>query len=145
MEFLGIGYQEVLLILVLMLVVVGPERLPGMAYQIGRAVRQMQQYARAVRSEFNEEITYLEEQYKTVKGDIDETRVALRQQQAQFEQELREAKTSLAVPELSTPPANVINISDAAGREPPVAPAEAPPLLPSETKGEGASAAPLVF
>lgn len=41
MEFLGIGYQELLLVFVLLLVVVGPERLPQMAYQIGRAVRQM--------------------------------------------------------------------------------------------------------
>ncbi|MCC6383206.1 MAG: twin-arginine translocase subunit TatB [Dehalococcoidia bacterium] len=146
MEFLGVGYQEVLLILVLMLVVVGPERLPGMAYQIGRAVRQMQQYARAVRSEFNEEISYLEEQYKTVKGDIDDTRHALRQQQAQFEQELREAKSSLAVPELTSPPTNVINLSDVAGREPPSPPtAVEPPPASVETKGGGAPAAPLVF
>ena len=49
MEFLGIGYQELLLVLVLLLVVVGPERLPTMAYQIGRAVRTMQGYARVLR------------------------------------------------------------------------------------------------
>ena len=66
MEFLGVGYQELLLILVLLLVVVGPERLPAMAYQIGRAVRTLQQYARAVRNEFSDEFDYLEEQYRTV-------------------------------------------------------------------------------
>ncbi len=70
MEFLGIGYQELLLVLVLLLIVVGPERLPQMAYQIGRAVRQMQMYARAVRDEFKDEIDYLDEQYKTIRGEV---------------------------------------------------------------------------
>ncbi len=89
MEFLGIGYQELLLVLVLMLIVVGPERLPSVAYQIGRAVRTLQQYARAVRDEFKDEIGYIEEQYKTVKGEVDVTRQSLREQQAKFDEELR--------------------------------------------------------
>ena len=89
MEFLGVGYQELLVILVLLLVVVGPERLPNVAYQIGRAVRQAQRYARAVREEFSEEIGYLEEQYKTVKGEIDTASDSLRKNGAAFDSELR--------------------------------------------------------
>lgn len=95
MEFLGIGYQELLLVLVLLLVVVGPERLPGMAYQIGRAVRTMQGYARAVRDEFKDEIDYLDEQYKTVKGQVDETQRAFRAEQSRFNQEMREVSASV--------------------------------------------------
>ncbi len=91
MEFLGVGYQELLLILVLLLVVVGPERLPNVAYQIGRAVRQMQRYARAVRDEFSDEIGYLEEQYKTVKGEIDTASDTFRKSSADFDSELRSA------------------------------------------------------
>ena len=91
MEFLGIGYQELLLVLILMLVVVGPERLPGMAYQIGRAVRTLQQYARQVRDEFGEEIGYLEEQVRVVRGEVDTLNTELRQQSAQFTNEMREA------------------------------------------------------
>ncbi len=90
MEFLGIGYQELLLVLVLLLVVVGPERLPGMAYQIGRAVRQMQGYARAVRDEFKDEIDYLDEQYKTIKGQVDDVQQIVRTEQAKLNTELRE-------------------------------------------------------
>jgi len=86
---------------VLLLVVVGPERLPGMAYQIGRAVRQMQQYARAVRDEFSGEIAYIEEQYKTVRGEVDQARRDLRDQQSQLETEMRDAAASLQVPELT--------------------------------------------
>jgi Tat protein translocase TatB subunit len=98
LEFLGIGYQELLLILALLLVVVGPERLPGMAYQIGRAVRQMQRYARAVRDEFSDEFDYLETQYRTVRGEVDSARGSFRGEQAKFQAELRESAPSLTEP-----------------------------------------------
>lgn len=93
MEFLGIGYQELLLVLVLLLVVVGPERLPGMAYQIGRAVRQMQGYARAVRDEFKDEIDYLDDQYKTLKGQVDDVQNIVRTEQQKLNSELRDSST----------------------------------------------------
>ncbi len=69
MEFMGVGYQELLVVMFLLLVVVGPERLPAVAYQVGRAVRQMQRYARAVRDEFSEELGFLDEQFQTIKGE----------------------------------------------------------------------------
>jgi sec-independent protein translocase protein TatB len=94
-EFLGIGYQELLLVLALLLVVVGPDRLPGMAYQIGRAVRTMQGYARAVRDEFKDEIDYLDEQYKTVKGQVDEAQREMRTEQQKLNNELREVSASV--------------------------------------------------
>lgn len=117
MEFLGIGYQELLLVLVLMLVVVGPERLPGMAYQIGRAVRTLQTYARQVRDEFSDEIGYIEEQYKTVKGEVDSTRASLRQEQLKLSNELRDATEPLRADPLaslasSNGGSNVVSISD---------------------------------
>lgn len=103
MEFLGIGYQELLLVLVLLLIVVGPERLPAMAYQIGRAVRQMQVYARAVRDEFKDEIDYLDEQYKTIRGEVDQAQRVVRDEQAKLNSGLREVNASLeqATSELS--------------------------------------------
>ena len=106
MEFLGVGYQEFFLVLVLLLVVVGPERLPAMAYQIGRAVRTMQQYARAVRNEFSDEFQYIEEQYKTVKGQVDDTRQVLREEDRKLQAELR-SSTAVQLPPLfaDTPPA----------------------------------------
>jgi sec-independent protein translocase protein TatB len=105
-EFLGIGYQELILVLVLMLVVVGPERLPTVAYQIGRAVRTMQRYARSVRDEFSDEIGYLEDQYKTVKGEVDNMQSELRKEQLKLNTEMREAtaemreSTAVALPPL---------------------------------------------
>lgn len=116
MEFLGIGYQELLLVLVLLLVVVGPERLPAMAYQIGRAVRTMQMYARAVRDEFKDEIDYLDEQYKTVKGEVDSMNATMRQEQAKLNAEL-----SSGIKEVSEPLNEVKTSLDAEGKVRPFA------------------------
>jgi len=130
-EFLGIGYQELLLVLVLLLVVVGPDRLPGMAYQIGRAVRQMQGYARAVRDEFRDEIDYLDEQYKTIKGQVEDTQKTLRDEQAKLNTGLREVSTSVdATVALAAEPLSTLS-------QTPLVPGEstaAPATPPAETK-----------
>ena len=89
MQFMGVGWEEVVVIIVVALVIVGPERLPGVAYQIGKAVRTMQSYARAVRAEFSEEFGYIEEQYRTVKGELTEASAALRQEQQKFSTGMR--------------------------------------------------------
>lgn len=98
MEFLGIGYQEVLLVLALLLIVVGPQRMPEVAYQIGRAVREMQKYARAVRDEFREEFDYLDAQARELRGevnaasrDLDDVRRSLRTESRQLDRDLKEA------------------------------------------------------
>jgi sec-independent protein translocase protein TatB len=95
MEFLGIGYQEVLVILVVLLVVVGPERMPRMAYQMGKWVRTLQEYARAVRDEFHDEFDYIEEQYRTVKGEVETASNEFRAEQSRFNTELRQLNTEL--------------------------------------------------
>ena len=63
----GIGLPEVFAILILLVVVVGPKRLPEMAYHIGRAVKTLQRYARAVRDVFCDVFQYLDEEIRTIK------------------------------------------------------------------------------
>ncbi|MEX1104399.1 MAG: twin-arginine translocase TatA/TatE family subunit, partial [Dehalococcoidia bacterium] len=106
MEFLGVGYQEILVILAIMLVVVGPDRLPTMAYQIGRAVRTLQTYARAVRDEFSDEFEYLDEQMKTVKGGVADFNKTMKD----GERDLRKDLDSVAPAQLlgEQPPSNVV-------------------------------------
>ena len=146
MSFLGVGWQEILLVLVVMLVFVGPERMPLVAYQIGRAVRTLQGYARAVRSEFGEEIGYIEEQYKTVRGEVDSTRQSLRDQQRQFEAEMKDATSAIQeVPGLvnsAVADSKVVNIADRqnGGSSAPAPLAEPAPAEPSQPSGP-----PLVF
>ena len=81
MSFLGVGYQEILVVFVLMLVVVGPERMPKIAYQIGRAVRTMQGYARVIRDEFQGEMDYFKEEADMIKGELDGARATLEETQ----------------------------------------------------------------
>jgi sec-independent protein translocase protein TatB len=105
-EFLGVGYQEILVILAIMLVVVGPERLPTMAYQIGRAVRTLQQYARAVRDEFSDEFEYLDEQMKTVKGGVADLNKTMREGERDFRKDLGSVAPAQLLGE--QPPSNVV-------------------------------------
>lgn len=88
---MGVGWQEMAIIVVLLLVVVGPERLPEVAYHVGRWVRRMQLYARVVRDEFRGEFEYLETEYKTLQGELNETSAELREQQRALDAEFRES------------------------------------------------------
>lgn len=134
MEFLGIGYQELLLVLILMLVVVGPERLPGMAYQIGRAVRTLQQYARQVRNEFSDEINYLEEQVRVVRGEVDTLNAEMRDQSARFNQEFKDATAPIEseLRDVTQPPPGGTPATDTNHSAHPEATAEPASLVPSE-------------
>lgn len=124
----------------LALIFVGPQRLPEVAYQVGRAVRTMQRYAREVRNEFREEIGYVEEQYKVMKGEVDTLREDLRKQDAALNAEFRAATAPVqdAMNEV-TAATNVVSF-DAYRGTPAAAPAtEEPPATPQS------SAPPLVF
>ena len=55
-----IGFWEIVLILVLALVVIGPERLPGAARQAGHLIGRLRRYIEGVRSEVESEIDVAE-------------------------------------------------------------------------------------
>lgn len=109
MEFLGVGYQEILVIFAVMLVVVGPERLPTMAYQLGRAVRTLQQYARAVRDEFRDEFDYIDEQMKVVKGGVADMQSTFRESDRELRRDLESiAPANIDLGLNDAPPSNVL-------------------------------------
>lgn len=54
MEFLGIGPAELILILVVALIFVGPERLPRLAADIARTIREVRKYTGSIAAEFTE-------------------------------------------------------------------------------------------
>ncbi len=148
MQFLGVGWQEIILIGVVAFFVLGPQRLPIVAYQVGKAVRTLQQYARAVRDEFSEEISYVEDQYRTIRGEVDLTREELLKEQRKLEAEFR-AQTSAVESSLEDAKrsvegatSNIVALPErTASAAPPAAPAPEPaPAVPSKTDGP-----PLVF
>ena len=53
-----IGFSELLLIAVVALVVIGPERLPGVARNVGRFTGRLQRYVNDIKRDFNREIEF---------------------------------------------------------------------------------------
>ena len=70
MEFFGIGLPELLVILVLTLIVVGPQRLPEVAAQIGRTIREFRRYSSGVTKELLDAVQDLENEYQDLRGEL---------------------------------------------------------------------------
>jgi Tat protein translocase TatB subunit len=70
MDFFGIGPLNLLLILAVMLIVFGPERLPEMAARAGKLVRELRSYAADVTSEFSGEFAELQQHLDGVHEDV---------------------------------------------------------------------------
>ena len=78
-----VGFWEILLILVLALVVIGPERLPGAARQAGFWVGKARRYIEGVRSEVEEEL------------DVSEFKRILHNQEVQINELQQQIKSSV--------------------------------------------------
>ena len=77
MNFFGIGIPELLLILVIALVVFGPERLPEIGRSIGKAVRDFRQMSAGFTSEWQEMSKELEEVASEVQRGVKEVEADL--------------------------------------------------------------------
>lgn len=53
-----IGFSELLMIAIVALVVIGPERLPGVARNVGRFTGRLQRYVNDIKRDFNREIEF---------------------------------------------------------------------------------------
>lgn len=91
MEFLGVGPLELLVILVVALIVVGPQRLPEIAAQMGRFMRAFQRYSSQVTREFSETMRDLEREYTEAKGDWREVGQGLSESAQSVHEEFRAA------------------------------------------------------
>ena len=60
MNFVGIGPQELVVILVIALIFVGPQRLPKLAADLARMIREIRQYTGGIAAEFSEAIKEFE-------------------------------------------------------------------------------------
>ena len=78
-----VGFWEILLILVLALVVIGPERLPGAARQAGFWVGKARRYIEGVRSEVEQEL------------DVNEFKRMLHNQEVQINELQQQIKSSV--------------------------------------------------
>src|SRR5205085_11597319 len=60
MNFFGMGPLELLVVLVLALVFLGPEKLPEMAAQLGKVVRDLRRISNELSAEFNQSMAEIQ-------------------------------------------------------------------------------------
>jgi sec-independent protein translocase protein TatB len=65
------GFSELLMIAVVALVVIGPERLPGVARSVGRFAGRLQRYVNDIKRDFNREVEF--EEIKRLQHEMETT------------------------------------------------------------------------
>ena len=78
MNLFGIGLPEVILIAVLAVIILGPERLPEVAVQLARALRFLRGYATDATSQLRQELGDLTKEYEEMRKELHEFRHSVR-------------------------------------------------------------------
>jgi sec-independent protein translocase protein TatB len=74
MNFFGVGAFELALVAVIAVIVLGPERIPGVAVQLARAVRYMRGYANDATADIRRELQELTKEYDEVRRELSDFR-----------------------------------------------------------------------
>lgn len=114
MDFLGIGPLELIVVAIIALIVVGPERLPELAQSVGKTLRDLRAMSQGLTSEWQQELSTL--------TDIDTGEGLKETLTRPFEEAQAEIQQVLDTP-LTSPTKATSN---------PPAPSEPPPEPPSE-------------
>lgn len=93
MDVFGIGPLELLVILAVILIVVGPNRLPEMAAQLAHIIRDARRYAASISKDFNETVKELEHEYDDMKGEWKEVEQGLNETARDVNDELKAVDT----------------------------------------------------
>jgi sec-independent protein translocase protein TatB len=92
------GFSELLMIAVVALVVIGPERLPGVARTVGRFAGRLQRYVHDIKRDFNREVEF--EEIKRLQHEMETTvqsmQESMRMVETTLQQETRKQQTDLA-------------------------------------------------
>jgi len=70
MEFLNIGPMELILIMVIALLVLGPERLPEIGAGLGKAIREFRQMSQGLTGEINKELQQASAPVRDLQKDV---------------------------------------------------------------------------
>jgi len=70
MEFFGIGAPELMVILIIAIVMFGPDKIPTMAAQVGRTIRDFRRYTSELTKEFDAATGDLRQEFQNIAGDL---------------------------------------------------------------------------
>jgi sec-independent protein translocase protein TatB len=90
MQFFGIGLFELAMIMIVALIVVGPDRLPQTAREIGKVVRTLRRYAASVQREVREGFGELTAEVEATRGEFQELGESLKTSGLEIERELEQ-------------------------------------------------------
>ena len=101
-----IGFTEMLVIAVVALIVIGPEKLPGVARTLGHLFGRMQRYVNDVKADIQREMEL--DELKKLRKDVEESARSIedsvRKEVDQAQAELKELETTTADPFAETAP-----------------------------------------
>jgi sec-independent protein translocase protein TatB len=134
MQMLGIGLPELMVILFLTVVVVGPDRLPGVAADLARWIRRTRAYAQHLTQDFSEVVAELEKEAGASREDWKEIASLVTRHTGDMTREIEKATSQIDLDAAKADPdagaSNVVPFEGARsenGSEPDAeAPAEAP-------------------
>jgi sec-independent protein translocase protein TatB len=113
MNVLGVGPAELLLILVVALVFVGPQRLPKLAADLARTIREIRKYTGQIAAEFNEVIEDLQReteedraQWKEIGEGLGDVSRGLERDVADAQAQAQSAAAAANTPPASAPSTN---------------------------------------
>jgi sec-independent protein translocase protein TatB len=114
MDFFGIGPLNLILILGVLLIVFGPDRLPEMAARAGKLVRDLRSYASDVTGEFSGEIAEIQQHFTGVQDDLRSVGRDLRTTSTEIGNTVRDAGSNIpgtaassSMPALNEPPPQI--------------------------------------
>ena len=128
MQMFGVGLPELIVIMVLLVVVVGPEKLPEVAADLARWIRRARAYGQHLTRDFNDVISDLEKEAGASREDWKEIASLVRREGAglsgvlagvssEVEKAGGDANLDLDAAKADPPPANVVSIDAARGSE----------------------------
>ena len=144
MQMFGVGILELLVILVITAIIVGPERMPQVAADLARWIRRARAYGQHLTRDFSDVVSELEREAGVSREDWKEIASVVTRQTGDLTKELEkvagqvELSGDLELAKAETPPANVVPFETTRSEEPPAdgeaapAPAEGTP----ESAGE---------
>jgi sec-independent protein translocase protein TatB len=114
MQMFGVGILELMVILILTVIVVGPDRMPQVAADLARWIRQTRAYAKHLMGDFNEVIADLEKEAGASREDWKEIASVITRHTGAVGQELtrftKEVEASGDLSEAKAEPSNVVSI-----------------------------------